>query len=47
MKITQAVFVLKRFPPPVLGAIGLVVKLLMNELVIRTRNDEIHLDLCR
>ena len=47
MKITQAAFVLKRVPPPVPEAIGLVVTLLINELVIRTRDDDIHLDLFR
>ena len=47
MKITQAASVLKRVPPPVPGAIGLVVTLLINESVIRTRDDDIQLDLCR
>jgi hypothetical protein len=47
MKITQVVPMLKRFPPPVAGAIGLVVTLLINELVTGTRDDEIYLDLCR
>jgi hypothetical protein len=47
MKITQAASVLKRVLPPVSEAIGLVVTLLINELVIRTRDDEIRLDLCR
>jgi hypothetical protein len=47
MKINQAASVLKRVPPPVPEAIGLVVTLLINELVIRTRDDEIRLDLSR
>ena len=41
MKITQTAPVLKRVPPPVTGARGLVVKLLVNELVVRTRDDDI------
>jgi hypothetical protein len=47
MKITQIAPMLKRFPPPVAGAIGLVVTLLINELVTRTRDDDIYFDLFR
>ena len=47
MKITQAAPVLKRVLPPIAGAIGLVVTVLINELVMRTRDDDIHLDLLR
>ena len=47
MKITQAAPVLKRVSPSVAGAIGLVVTLLINELIIRTRDDDIPLYLFR
>jgi hypothetical protein len=47
MKITQLVPVLKRVPPSVTGSVGLVVNPLINELVIRTRDDDIHIDLFR
>jgi RNase P/RNase MRP subunit p29 len=47
MKITQIVPVLKRVSPSVTGSVGLVVNPFINELVIRTRDDDIHVDLCR
>jgi hypothetical protein len=47
MKITQAVPILKRVPPLVTGAIRLVVIPLINELGLRTHDDDIHLDLFR
>ena len=47
MKITQTAPVLKRVPPPVTGGRGLVVTLLVNELVVRTRDDDIRTDLFR
>jgi hypothetical protein len=45
MKITQAAPILKRVPPLVAGSIGLVVIPLINELGLRTRDDDIYLDL--
>lgn len=45
MKITRIAPMRKRFPPPAAGAIGLVVTPLINELVTRTRDDEMDLDL--
>ncbi len=45
MKITQAAPVLKRVSLSGAGAIGTVVTLSTNELVIRTRDDGIPLDL--
>ncbi len=45
MTITQAASVLKRVLPSVPRAIGLGVTLLINELVIRTRDDDIYPDL--
>ena len=47
MNITQAVLMLKRFTLSVAGAIGVVVTRSINGLVIRTRDDDIPLDLCR
>jgi hypothetical protein len=47
MKITRTAPVLKRVPPPVTGVRGLVVTRLINELVIRTRDDDISPDSCR
>jgi hypothetical protein len=47
MKTTQAMPMLKRLPPPVTRAMGLVADLLASELVVRTRGDNICLDLCR
>ena len=47
MKITQTAPVLKRVPPPVAGGKGLVVTLLVNELVVRNRDDDIRTDLFR
>jgi hypothetical protein len=47
MKITQAAPILKRVPPLVAGSSELVVVALINELGLRTRDDDICLDLFR
>lgn len=47
MNITQIVPMLKMVSSPVAGVMGLVVTLLTSELVIRTRDDDICLDLFR
>jgi hypothetical protein len=41
MKITQVAPLLKRFPPPANRGRGLVVRRSANELVIRTRDDDL------
>jgi hypothetical protein len=41
MKITQVAPFLKRVLPPANGGLGLVVRLLADELVIRTRDDDL------